>query len=374
MNLVTINKIFPYLYELNQNVDAGLKAMNMEGSAESTSIEITQEQCALAVSQYAWKSPSLRNHFKSAFQDILNRVTMQWEVSKANHILEVGCGFLNPNGTSHLSSYLSEDIAEKFTYTDLNPGVNTHKNPNFKAADMTKLSGTIDKAEFFDVVMASCCLDAFPTKKLPDALQEISKVLTENGLLISTSDQFPYFNSLTDYYTKEGKIIFPLVDEDTNVKGLQVISPEQLDKFIPSSNDAKKFLEWYRNLSPARRDLLVSDISISSTPEDVELSHLFSKLAQEIPGMETIKNRDFFDEHLKSGLKTAGLAIQAFTSVSSCFIAKVEKIGKYNYISHERGHLRRRNCYVLAPGHIYYHLSLQLVVAQKKSQVFTSMN
>ncbi len=361
------NKMHQALVETDQFFDQTYQQSRITPHPNRTSLDLISEQVEMSNPASVWNPPSTRTQLNHAHQDIQAKICERWDLFQKDQILEIGCGTLNPDGFSHISSCMPGSMQSKFTYSDLNSSVNSHKNPRFIAANLSQLTKSIQNKQF-DAVIASCAMDTVGSNKLTAAVKEVAKLLSPGGLFISLSDQYPFFNTICDHFSKKGMILFPLLNEGKQFQGLQVATRDQIENFLQKSSlpsDDKKFIAWYLNLSMPRREELINDICLTSEPKKVELSCCLSNWMsmQNIEGAQIIDNEEFYHQNLRTALDEAKLKIRKFKNMSSSFIEKSNsKISFYGFLN---GHLYTGQNYVVAPGHTYFMLKVHVVIAQK---------
>lgn len=324
----------------------------------------------------AWKSPvKFRGMFHALYSQHVNEVVKVFFTKEKYKVLELGAGFLKENHKSQLLGCIQESYNFQITYSDINPKIvvaalGMPSRADYIQLDARQISKKIDKSSL-DGVMASCFLDTLHGTHLPTALKEIFQSLKEGGLFFHISDLDPYVNTLVIDHKDNPGILFPLVEDNNFIRGLQVVPREDCERKISSllslkNEEEAAFLQKYLDLS--------NDVRAASIIQLCTCSEVPFKISEWIKttfpqNRKEIINEKYFQERVQGALKETGFEIlQCGLRIKKEETPRGEYDDKdFNDFASFHGHLIKQKK-ELAPGMVRKALSVHIIVAKKIHQ------
>lgn len=318
---------------------------------------------ALARGVSSWSEPSAFHHrFQPLYAKQVNNFSKNIQWSTSLKVLELGAGYLT-DGRSRLSRCLPEEA--QICYTDLSKKAFEDAQEKFPTIpylhiNSSNLSEYIEPSSQ-DVVISSCFLDTLPQEDFIATLAEISKVLKPGGTLFHISDLEPYFNTLVLDNKDNADIMFPCLENDKFIRGIQFVPRAICEQFILSDfSNEYSFLKDYIHLTNDVRAAVVIEIC---TMKDYALT--FSNwVKNHLSSVREIVNEKFFDQRLREGLAVTQFAVDTLKNNLESSTCSKEDAGEtdYNEICSFRGHLIEKT---FPRDTVRKTLGVQILIARK---------
>lgn len=166
--------------------------------------------------------------------------------------IEIGSGPLQANGSSFLTSSLSESERKNFFYLEVNPKIissikRSVKNPPLIEGDLLDLEKFF-KEGTFSLIAGSNILDTLSKQDLEKALKEAHRVLKNEGFLVHLLHLEPFIYAILHTFSNNKSLFIPNLGQqnrglvfikDLNGEGLTALETQIL-KFIETLNPLEK--------------------------------------------------------------------------------------------------------------------------------------
>lgn len=321
---MNINAIPPEFMELLTFPILQKMSAYMEGTFADSRISFSRFYSnKLETGEMSWREPEkFRSRFQHLYAKHIEKCLESIPWSSSLKVLELGAGYLT-EGRSRLSRFLPE---AEMCYSDLSLMAveNAHEtSPSSRYLHMnsSRLSEKIMPSSI-DVVIASCFLDTLPEEDLIATLEQVTQVLKPGGTFFHISDLEPYFNTLVIDHSEDPDIMFPCLDDDKFIKGIQFVSREDCVAYIARSKTQQSvFLNDYIRLSNDARCAVVIEICTM-----LDNACVLSKWVKDnFTETRVIVNAHFFSERLERGLRINHLAVVTLGNrVQSCVYSREE--------------------------------------------------
>lgn len=236
------------------------------------------------------------------------RKSLSGVLSKNSSVLEVGCGVLDEQGESFISSALPKELANTFNYCDISPKVvkqclTNNPQSNIKQCDLLKLSNEYGK-DAFSVIVGLNVFDTLSKKDLKLSLQQCRLVLKENGSLIHLMNLESYIYSTVHNLCDNDSIVLPILDSDSDRQFLR-IEKKALTNLNTLSNDESLFLHYLSELPKEQLErFCLGTIFTDDTYTISLLARKLSKLGK------TFSPLELFVNNMTDALNETGYKIQ----------------------------------------------------------------
>lgn len=262
-----------------------------------------------------WTPPTeFRTCVRPLFQRHIDSVLKVLGLASESKVLELGAGSLS-DGRSFLTSHLP---AADYHYMDITQSVVPEAERAASASQYHQLDSTRIKTKFapssVDVVMASCFLDTLPQGDLKETIRQCSTVLKDGGTLFHIADLPPYFNTLVIDNREDNDIMFPLLEEDGFITGIQFVQRQKCKdsikawKKLGTEVEGGAFLQKFIDLSKDARGAVVVEIA-QFTEKAIQLSKW---VEERLSPTRRVNNASFYSDRLKKELDHAGFEISQF--------------------------------------------------------------
>lgn len=325
-----------------------------------------------------------RELFKNAEIELIKKFSDKY-FSETHSIIEIGAGPI-PEGNSSLMQRLPLPIRKVVVPTEADAKLVADSKGKLVRADTLALEKSF-KPESQDRIIGSLVLDSLDSKDLITTLKQCHTVLKDKGLIVHFSILEPNQNVIFSEHSDPEVICFPLISEKNQFQGIQVISKEDLFKFILTTTKVSsagiekvssagiEFLKWYAFKSPQTRELMITDMSFSADPEVQKARLLFSNWIKELnpPGLKSVHNVTSYQQRVHKSLQEAGFKILEFgEETCELFLERPKDLSDtfkgYNSFSLEVGEFSFENLEFLEPGDIAIKIRMHIIVAQKTAK------
>lgn len=283
----------------------------------------------LATGEGSWKEPTaFHQRFQPLYAKHVSNFSKNIPWSTSLKVLELGAGHLT-DGRSRLSRCLPDEV--QVCYTDLSKKTVEHARQKFPTIpylhiNSSNMSENIESSSQ-DVVISSCFLDTLPQEDLTATLAEIARVLKPGGTFFHISDLEPYFNTLVIDNKDDPDVMFPWLDSDKFIKGIQFVPRDICEQFISRHSNAYPFLKNYIDLPNDVRAAVVIEICLM---KDFALT-LSNWVKRHLSPVREIVNEQFYDQRLRNGLEITHFAIDTLKNIMESAIYPKEESGETQY-------------------------------------------
>lgn len=267
--------------------------------------------------------------------------TIPWSTSLK--VLELGAGYLT-HGRSRLSCCLPDEV--QICYTDISKNAVEDAKEKFPNTTYLQINSSNMSAEITsssqDVVISSCFLDTLTNEEFTATLAEISRVLKPGGIFFHISDLEPWVNSLVIDNKDDPDVMFPWVEDDRFIRGIQFVPRVICEQFILSDSSGRySFLKNYIDLTNDIRAAVVIEVCLVK-----ECALFLSRWVKHhfFSSVRKIVNEEFFNQRLRKGLEITHFAVDTLKNCleSSMYSKEEAGEGDYNEICALHGRLIRK--------------------------------